>query len=438
MSSMTLTFADAVATARAALAEAVASPTPAHELRHAISELESLARHVYSVQAQLIRQADHDDLARTTGARNTATWLQDALNINPGQARGRVEIATADTGLAKQALADGAIGVEHAQVITTCLRKLPRSASGEAVRVETVLTEQARRCRPWDLRQLAEGINAGFDRQTALADERAQHESRELHYVTSGDGTVQIKARLDKETGQKFIAALRPLSKPCPAHDGRPDPRTPGQRHADGLATLVDLALGAEGMPGVGGQRVQIQVAVDYDDLMRSLDPDAIGIAPGTFGNGVPISTDNVRRLACDAGILPVVLGGDGAALDYGREQRTAPPQLRAALYRRDGVCAFPGCEHPPGTSQAHHIVEWFHGGETSLTNMVMLCAHHHRIVHSDRWTIAITDGRAVFTPPRRIDPTRTPRVDDAPRPGAHRQLIKEVIPRQRTARLDD
>ncbi|MDI2029503.1 DUF222 domain-containing protein [Saccharopolyspora sp. TS4A08] len=425
-------FSGAVAAARAALAGAVASPRRAGELAGAIRELESLARYVHSVQAELIQEAEQHQIARSAGARNTGVWLQDVLKADPGQARGRVQVATSTAvPVARKALADGAISVEHAQVIASCVDKLPDAA--ETSRVEAVLVEQARTCRPRDLRQLAEGINAAHDRSLAVRDEQAQHESRELHYVTSGDGMVVIKARLDKETGQKFLAAIRPLSKPLPSHDGTPDPRTPAQRHADGLATLVDLALGSENMPRVGGQRVQVQVTVGYDDLVRSLDPHAEGVAPGSFADGTPITADAVRRMACDAGILPVVLGGDGVALDYGREERTAPPQLRAALFRRDGICAFPGCEHPPGTSQAHHIVEWFHGGETTLSNMVMLCAFHHRVVHNDRWTITVDEGRTAFTPPHRVDPHREPRPGSTSRPGTHRQLIRELVPTPRT-----
>ncbi|WP_343231401.1 HNH endonuclease signature motif containing protein [Saccharopolyspora ipomoeae] len=433
MSSMTQVFADAVATARAAVAEAVASPRRAGELAGAIRELESLARYVHSVQSELIAEAERYEVARAHGARSTGAWLQDVLGVDPGQARGRVEVAVSSgASEARRALSEGAISVEHAQVIASCVKRLPDHAAGEAPRVEAVLVQRARRCRPRDLRQLANGINARYDRKAAVSEEAAQHESRELHYVTTDDGSVVVKARLDKEVGRKFIAALRPLSKPCPAYDGTPDPRTPAQRHADGLATLVDLAVGSEGMPRVGGQRVQVQVTVGYDDLVRSLDPDAEGVVPGMFADGEPISADAVRRLACDAGILPVVLGGDGVALDYGREERTAPPQLRAALFRRDGVCAFPGCEHPPGTSQAHHIVEWFNGGVTRLDNMVMLCGFHHRTVHSDHWSIAVDEGRTLFTPPRRIDPDQTPRPGGTARPSVHQQLVRELVPEPR------
>ncbi|TWF93870.1 HNH endonuclease [Saccharopolyspora dendranthemae] len=421
----------AVATARAAVAAVLASAphTSDTELTESIVDAEALARLVQSLQANLVAEADRRSLARAQGARDTATWLQDRLKVDPGQARARVEVARSAAGPSRKALSDGMISLDHARVIAACVRKLPGTAAGEAANVERVLTEQAQRCRPSDLRRLADGVNATFDRGTAVRDEHAQFESRELHYITTDDGTVMIKARLDKESGQKFIAAIRPLSKPCPAADGEPDPRTPAQRHADGLATLVDLALGSDRMPRVGGQRVQVQVSVDYDDLVRSLDPQAEGVVPGVFTDGTPITTDNVRRLACDAGILPIVLGSDGVAVDYGREERTAPPVQRAALFRRDGVCAFPGCEHPPGTSQAHHIRHWLDGGATDLDNMVMLCAFHHRTVHHDQWNIVVEKGRPAFIPPARVDPSRTPRPAGAARTTLHRQVNRGLVP---------
>ncbi|WP_461156401.1 HNH endonuclease signature motif containing protein [Saccharopolyspora tripterygii] len=423
-----------MATARAALAAVLASPphTSDAELTEAIVDAESLVRLLQSLQAGLVAEADRRALGRAQGARNTATWLQDRLALDPGQARGRVAVARASGGPSRQALSDGVISLDHARIIATCLQKLPDSAAGEVAKIERVLTERARWCRPGDLRRLADGVNATYDRDTAVRDEQAQHEARELHYVTTDDGTVMIKARLDKEAGQKFIAALRPVSKPCPAAGGEADPRSPAQRHADGLATLVDLALGAHGMPRVGGQRVQVQVSVDFDDLARSLDPDAEGVSPGVFADGVPITADNVRRLACDAGILPVVLGSDGVAVDHGREERTAPPAQRAALFRRDGVCAFPGCEHPPGTSQAHHIRHWLDGGATDLDNLVMLCALHHRILHRDHWHITLRQGRPVFIPPAHVDPERAPRPGGTARTTVHQRIVRSLAPNPR------
>jgi len=105
------------------------------------------------------------------------------------------------------------------------------------------------------------------------------------------------------------------------------------------------------------------------------------------------------------------VLGSAGQVLDLGRSQRLFTAALRRALALRDGGCAFPGCDRPPAWYDCHHIGFYADGGTTSLDNGVLLCGHHHGVVHRDGWTIHLaTDGIPEFTPPHWIDPNRTPR----------------------------
>ncbi|MCI2417630.1 HNH endonuclease [Saccharopolyspora sp. K220] len=189
------------------------------------------------------------------------------------------------------------------------------------------------------------------------------------------------------------------------------DPRSAGQRNADGFAALLDLALDSDQMPRVGGQRPHLTVTIDFADLQRGLGFTTDHGMPGTVESTErSITAENVRRIACDSEVLPMILDGDGLPLDVGRSKRTAPVHLRAALLQRDGVCAFPGCDRPPGTPDAHHIHHWIDGGTTELSNMVMLCGHHHRTVHNQRWEIDRRDDRPVFIPPTTVDFRRTPR----------------------------
>ena len=115
-----------------------------------------------------------------------------------------------------------------------------------------------------------------------------------------------------------------------------------------------------------------------------------------------------MRRLACDADIIPVALGTRGEVLDVGRAYRLVTPALWRALVCRDRHCAFPGCTKPPVMGHAHHIVHWADLGPTCLDNLVLLCGHHHRIVHHTPWQVRINavDGRPEFLPP--------------PKPGTH------------------
>jgi len=135
----------------------------------------------------------------------------------------------------------------------------------------------------------------------------------------------------------------------------------------------------------------------------------------GALDTGAPVDPATVRRWACDAEVVPVVLGSQSEPLDVGRLQRTVTDAMRRALNIRDGGCAFPGCDRPPRRCHAHHIRFWGHGGDTSLDNLVLLCRHHHQVIHHGHWTVAITDGLPWFTPPSWIDP------DQQPRPGRPR-----------------
>ena len=120
-----------------------------------------------------------------------------------------------------------------------------------------------------------------------------------------------------------------------------------------------------------------------------------------------------VRRLACDADIIPVALGGPSEVLDVGRTQLVTAPLWRA-LVCRDQHCAFPGCTRPPLMCHAHHILHWLHGGHTKLANLVLLCGHHHRVIHH-------TPRRSGSTPTT-DDPSSSHHPDaEPPRPGSGR-----------------
>ena len=127
--------------------------------------------------------------------------------------------------------------------------------------------------------------------------------------------------------------------------------------------------------------------------------------------------------MACDANIIPAVLGGAGQPLDVGRSRRLITGTLRKALVLRDRGCAFPDCDRPPCWCDAHHIVSWLDGGPTSVGNGVLLCRHHHRVIHEGDWTIRVgASDMPEFIPPAYVDPLRTPRRNILHRPEFHRR----------------
>jgi hypothetical protein len=201
---------------------------------------------------------------------------------------------------------------------------------------------------------------------------------------------VAISGRLTEEAAAVVQEALDPLCAPTPGDD-----RTAGQRRADALRDVCGLALNTERLPDNGGDRPQLVVTVNYDVLGREL-------GSGTLDNGAGLTAEAVRRLSCDALILPAIVDGAGQVLDLGRFRRLFTGPLRRALVLRDKQCAFPACDRPARWCEGHHLVHWSHGGPTSLDNAVLLCRHHHREIHKpDGWTVFIApDGLPTFIPP--------------------------------------
>ncbi|NEE02198.1 HNH endonuclease signature motif containing protein [Phytoactinopolyspora halotolerans] len=141
------------------------------------------------------------------------------------------------------------------------------------------------------------------------------------------------------------------------------------------------------------------------------------GVAPAELTHGGPISSESLRRLACDADITTVLVDQHGVPLRVGRTERLVTPGIYTALIARDRGCAFPGCTRPPAWTQAHHIVHWADGGPTDLENLVLVCTHHHRVIHHGGWEVRLgTDGHPEFLPPPWVDPDRTPRRNTRPR----------------------
>jgi hypothetical protein len=164
------------------------------------------------------------------------------------------------------------------------------------------------------------------------------------------------------------------------------------------------LALACRDLPDNGGDRPQVVVTVDIDHLREET-------GAATLDDGAVLSPTAARRLACDARILPAVLGSAGQVLDVGRERRLFTGPLRRALVLRDRGCAFPTCDRPARWCEGHHVRSWLDHGPTNLNNAVLLCGHHHRVIHQGQWQVQIaTDGLPEFIPPSYIDPQQQPR----------------------------
>ena len=118
----------------------------------------------------------------------------------------------------------------------------------------------------------------------------------------------------------------------------------------------------------------------------------------GTTGYGHILTPTEVRILACDAQIIPAVLGSKGEVLDLGRANRLITPGLRDYLHARDKGCTYPGCSAPPSWRDGHHIIHWARGGPTDRENTTLLCRHHHTVVHRHDHIATVDDDGVHWT----------------------------------------
>jgi hypothetical protein len=102
-----------------------------------------------------------------------------------------------------------------------------------------------------------------------------------------------------------------------------------------------------------------------------------------------------VRRLACDAGILPAVMGGNSLVKDMGRATRTATSAQRARSAAMHATCAHPGCGVEFSRCRIHHVTFWGeHLGPTDEDNPLPVCDKHHHLIHEGGWTLTMTPDR--------------------------------------------
>jgi hypothetical protein len=402
---------------------------PGSTLVGRLDRVVAAAQQVAAVQLALIRELDGQGVAVGDGATSTTAWLTDRYRISGREAARQVRLARAlDASATADALAAGAVNVEQAQVIADAVAALP--AAHRAAGEEHLLGEAAT-FGPKELGRLGQRI---FDvvapeeaEKQALAEleraeKRAWHDRGLWLTDIAGTSRVRVTGWLDQDGAATIRTALDPLCAPRttrrtgrsgdpgadPSANNDTDPsdvRSAGQRRVDVLVEVCRLASACGELPDNGGDRPQVVVTVDYDSLREQ-----VGV--GSFDDGSHLSPAAARRIACDAGIIPAVLGGASQTLDVGRQSRLVTGPLRRALVLRDRGCTFPGCDRPPRWCQGHHIVHWSSGGPTGLPNLVLLCGYHHRLIHHSEWQVRINpkDGLPEFIPPAYIDVDQRPR----------------------------
>ena len=232
----------------------------------------------------------------------------------------------------------------------------------------------------------------------------------ELHPVAAGLFTTVMDAHTAPRRQPAFADAADPGSLGTGSLDtaGAHDPimadlRPLAQRRVDAFETIMREALRHD-TGSLAGTAVTMLVTVTLDELRTGLGAARIS------GVDEPISAATARRLAADAELIPVVLGGDSEVLDLGRSARLFSEPQRRAMVARDGGCVWPGCQAPPSWCEAAHLEPWLPHGPTDLDNGALMCSAHHHRFDRDGWSLRRIDGIPHLIPPPWLDPRRAPR----------------------------
>jgi hypothetical protein len=358
-------------------AGALQPSTPTEQLGEAIAELASRIHAATYELLVMLRQFDAG-VGWNNGFLSCAHWLHWRTGIALGAAREKVRVAKAleRLPLVSEEMRRGSISYAKVRAITRVAtpeserQLLDLALCGTAAQVERLV-------RAW----------RRVDRMAERAETARRHQRRELYTWVDDDGMVIIRGRVTPEVGavvqQALAAACDRLFKDA-AHTPAPvdvsEEANSAQRRADALGLLAESALAADLDPGTAGDRYQVVLHVDGTALQtRAAEAGGQAVLEGS---GVRVSAETSQRLACDAAVVAITEGPEGAVLDVGRKTRTIPPAIRRALSARDQQCRFPGCTSR--RCDAHHIEHWADGGSTRLDNLLLLCRRHHRMVHED------------------------------------------------------
>ena len=366
----------------------------AAETGQTLIALQRAEARLVELKARVAAHADDLHLGGDTGASSAAAWLAHETKATRGAAGGAVRLgrdleahpATRD------ALAAGDLHVEQARVVVRWVDRLPDTLAPDLVaKAEAHLLGLAREHDATVLNRMGKHLFEVIAPDQADAHEAALLEREEaaaakacmLTMHDDGQGVTRgsfaiptfhgagLRKMLTAQAAPKHVAATQG---PGAAAERPPTPEAMGQA----FCQLIER-YPAEKLPKTGGVSATVVVLIDLDVLLGRLEK------AGVLDTGEKISPALARRLACEAGIIPVVLGGDSQPLDVGRARRYYTPAQRVALLVRDRECRAEGCDRTTGL-HAHHKQRWVDGGKTDLADGISLCHWHHNRAHDTRY----------------------------------------------------
>ncbi|MER7555751.1 DUF222 domain-containing protein [Nocardioides sp. NPDC126508] len=373
-----------------------------------LERLEKLQAQQAALKLRVLAAAS--DIAEESGDKDASAWMRAELLVDKSAARSQIKLATrvAKYQCVAAGLVDGVVSLDKARVITTALDKIendPVASAEDLVLAEKLLVDYATRLTANELRVVGRRILAEIDparfedaeAKALLAEEERAHQKTALRIWDNHDGTLGFDGVLPVAVGMRFKRLVEAYAQPRKQQlldNGSPLP--PWERlMGQGFTRLLET-IDPAGLPRHGGDATTINVVISLEELRKDL-----GIA--TLGyddtNGTTISAAEARRMACNATVIPWVLGGDSEVLDAGRASRLFQPIQRKALRLQHKCCQANGCDVPPEWCDAHHLNPWATGGKTNLKDGALLCLHHHRLAHNPAYLPErLPDGTIRFT----------------------------------------
>ena len=354
------------------------------------AELDELKMLTEAAQVGVLDQGLSRGDVRASDAASSAGWVRQwGPSYRAGGAAALVRVAEGVAkpcnGVLREAVLGARVPVRNAAVALGEMDKLLHRLTPACA--ETVLggfVAIAESDGPREIRALRPRVIAKYGRLAEFQrrEDQLKH-GRSLSQPYADDGMAEYRLRLDPEGWAVLEAILGPLAAPQPSTEHGSDLRSSDQRRADALVEVCRRAAAAGGSAPATA-KAAVVVTMTYQDLLERT-------GAGATLTGELLAPETVRRIACDAAIIPAVLGSKGEVLDLGRTVRLASPKQVQALWIRDQGCTFPGCSRPPSWCDAHHVWHWCEGGPTDLLNLALLCPRHHTIVHQKGYTATVT-----------------------------------------------
>ncbi|TQL69992.1 uncharacterized protein DUF222 [Nocardioides albertanoniae] len=376
--------------------------------KHLLTQLEKLRAQQDALMLRVL--AVSGDIAEETGDKDASAWIRAELLLDKGTARAQIKLATAVSkqDLVAAGLAAGEISQDKARVITKTLDNIaanPTATSEDLILAEKLLVDYATRLTAKELqivgrRILREIDPARFEDAEAkalLAEEERARQKTALRVWDNHDGTIGFNGILPISIGMRFKTQVEAWAQPRKQRlvdkgvSLPPWERLMGQ----GFTRLIET-IDPDALPRHGGDATVVNVVIFLEELRKELGTATLGFDET---NGHTITAAEARTMACNATIIPWVLGSDGQVLDAGRSSRFFQPIQRKALRLQQKCCQAEGCDMPPEWCDAHHLTAWALGGRTDLKDGVLLCPHHHRLAHAPGYVHErLPDGTIRFT----------------------------------------